>query len=235
VADIRIHKHFTDITLATDNPGRQLWWYEVMTQLEKEPFAVIKIGVPMPPLCGAYFGVRKGITTLCLSAEAATFEDNMITFADDRYFAMFVHEASHFQHFCVDRGTFKSPSLINKCPIDFDRMDQIASGDNLVDRVSNSELRDIEYEAGWRAMFSDKKFKLFPGSRLLLEMMMGNLFLYDIKNQTVEWATKMRELLANGEDIQEWLVKNSLPLYKKYSEWADPNHIIKGVLNDEAV
>lgn len=233
MADIRIHKHFTDYTLNTDNPGRQLFFYSVMAELQKQPFAVFKIGVDMPGIGSAYYGVKNGIVNLCLGHGAATLEDNVITFKDDVTFGMFVHEASHFFHMTVDRGLCKSPALFQKGVLipEEKAAAHIQSLSSEVERLMSPLIRDLEYEAGWRAMYSDKKYKMFPGTRMMLEMQIGNLVMYDLTHQSDEWKAKLNEQLGgDNSKFLNWFHENSLPLYKKYSEWEDPNHIIKGVL-----
>lgn len=238
---VKIHKHFTELKLNTDNPGRVLWWYELMKQLEEQAFAVLKFGVNMPPLAGGYFTMNKGIVVIAINRLAAKIENNEVTFTDDKYFSMFVHEASHFQHIVVDRGLCKSPALFKKGKIFTDEMLKAAGGyDPEADpgianaqRLMNEDLRDLEYEGGWRAVYADKKFKLFPGTRVHLDLQIGNLFMYDLCRQPQEWKDKYRsinDLENHPEKLTDYFHEHCLPLYKKYSEWEDPNHIIKGVL-----
>lgn len=238
---VKIHKHFTELKLNTDNPGRVLWWYELMKQLAEQPFAILKFGVRMPPLAGGYFTTDRGIATIAVNRLAAKIKNNEITFTDDQYFSMFVHEASHFQHIVVDRGFCKSPALFKKGKIFTDQMLMDAGGNdpeadpgvNAARRLKNEGLRDLEYEAGWRAVYADKKFKLFPGTRVHLDLQLGNLFMYDFCRQPQEWKDKYRsfnDLENHPEKMGDYFNEHCLPLYKKYSEWEDPNHIIKGVL-----
>lgn len=230
MADIRIHKRFTDVVLDDPNQGRQRYWRDVMSQLQEQPFAVLKIGVPMPGMGAAYFCVKNGIVNICLSKDAATFEDNKIKFKEDRDFAIFVHEAAHFQHIVVDNGVWRSPSLANDVPLTEDRVKEVFGWKTEAARLRSLEIRNTEYEAGWRAMFNDKVYKLFPGSRVLLETMIANLLMYDISRQPKEWRDKLGELAKTDEEANAYVKQHCLSAYKKYSEWADPHHLIKGVL-----
>ena len=230
MADIRIHKHFTDVVLDDPNTGRQRYWKDVMTQLEEQPFAVLKIGVPMPGMGAAYFCVKNGIVNICLSKDAATYEDNKIKFTKESDFAIFVHEAAHFQHIVVDNGFWRSPSLMNETPLTEDRIPIVIGLKSEGARLRSIEIRNVEYEAGWRAMFNDKVYKLFPGSRELMEVQMSNLLMYDLCRQPKEWRDKLDTLAKTDEEANAYVRQHCLSAYKKYSEWADPNHIIKGVL-----
>lgn len=228
MADIRIHKHFSEYELNTDNPGQRQYWNSVMRQLEEQPFAVLKIGVEMPSMGAAYYTVQHGICQICLGHGAAALDGKTVTFESDSAFAVFMHEIGHFQHMTVDHGVFRSPALFQSGRVmdeerAFKLMDTLQSNDA---RLKSIELRDMEYEAGWRAMFNDRAYKIFPGSRMLMEMMISNLFPYDINRQTEEW----REKLDKTDDAFGWFNSESLPLYKKYSEWEDPNHVIRGRL-----
>lgn len=235
MADIRIHKRFSEYTLNTDNPGRQQYWLNVMQQLEEQPFAALKIGVEMPSMGAAYYTVQHGICQICLSRGAASVDGKTVTFESDSAFAVFMHEIGHFQHMTVECGVFRSPTLFQRGAVmDEDRafklMDSLHS-DN--ERLKSLELRNMEYEAGWRALYNDRKYKTFPGSRKLMEMMISNLFLYDLTRQTEEWRTKLNETLnddQSSDKVFDWFNDKSLPLYKKYSEWEDPYHVIKGCL-----
>lgn len=230
MADIRIHKHFSDIVLDDLNPGRQRYWKDVMTQLEDQPFAVLKIGVSMHGMGAAYFCVQHGIVNICLSKDAATFEDNKLKFAEDSDFAIFVHEAAHFQHIVVDKGVWKAPSLADCAPMDEYRMEKVIGEMTESQRLRSLDIRNIEYEAGWRAVFNDKIYKLFPGDRTLMDLMLGNVLMYDFCRQPKELIEKLKELAKSEDALKSYIIEHCFRLYKKYSEWADPNHIIKGVL-----
>lgn len=226
MADIRIHKHFTDIVLDDPNPGRQRYWHDVMSQLEEQPFAVLKIGVRMSGTGSAYFCVNHGIVNICLSKDAATFKDNKLKFAHDEDFAIFVHEAAHFQHIVVDGGVWKAPSLTNCPPMDEYKMEKIISQMTETQRLKSLDLRNIEYEAGWRAVFNDKIYKLFPNDRTLLDLMIKNTLTYDICRQPKEVAEK---LCKSDDESNDYMAKHVIQTYSKYSEIADPNHIFKGM------
>lgn len=160
-------------------------------------------------------------------------------------FAIFVHEACHFLHFSRDEGQFISPLMKGK-------------KHSMSDMVLSPKLRrECEYEAGYRSVRYDALYKLCPGSRQILETNLINMTNYDFKNQSREWHEKYDELtkpfynLAEDDGGNVILGPNGMPVsgklrdaqgladfnkslrdrVQKFTEWADPKHVIAGVLD----
>ena len=164
-----------------------------------------------------------------------------LTMNAEESFAVFVHEACHFLHFSRDKGEFISPLMKGKT----------YSMDELV--RSPKVRREAEFEAGYRSVKYDLIYKLCPGTRRILETNLVNMMNYDLKNQTPEWkesytnATRPFYDLAKDKDgnvifgsdglpqIGRLKDKDGLMKYnqsirdkvQRFTEWADPYHVIE--------
>lgn len=167
----------------------------------------------------------------------------------EKAFAIFVHEACHFLHFSRDQGEFTSPLMKGKSYT----MEQLIH--------SPKVRREAEFEAGYRSVYYNAIHRLYPeGDRTILETNITNMMNYDKQNQSREWWDKYREIIKpwmkdlrdeNGHlvlDNQGKVVKSGevedLDSYRaftngliskvqKFTEWADPKHEIKGVMDYE--
>ena len=167
----------------------------------------------------------------------------------EKAFAIFVHEACHFLHFSRDQGEFTSPLMKGKSYT----MDQLIH--------SPKVRREAEFEAGYRSVYYNAIHRLYPeGDRTILETNITNMMNYDKQNQSREWWDKYREIIKpwmkdlrdeqghlvfdnHGKVVKSGEVEN-LDAYRafmdgliakveKFTEWADPKHEIKGVLDHE--
>lgn len=161
-------------------------------------------------------------------------------------FAIFVHESAHFLHFSRDNGEFEAPTM-KGCRY------------GIEDIANNMKIRRMaEYEAGYRAIKYNAIYRLFPeGDRTILNSNLHNMMNYDQDNQTKAWKEKYDELTGkfresakdadghvrldeNGKVIKSSKIKDKAGYRKflddivnkvnKFSEWAEPDHEIKGVL-----
>ena len=163
-----------------------------------------------------------------------------LTMSAEESFAVFVHEACHFLHFSRDNGEFISPLMKGKKYT----MNELVQ--------SPKVRREAEFEAGYRSVRYDMLYKLCPGTRRILETNLVNMMNYDLKNQTQEWkeqytnATRPFYDLAKDKEgnvifgsdglprIGELKDRDGLMKYnqsirdkvQKFTEWADPNHVI---------
>lgn len=259
----KITHDFESWNLNDPNPGRQEFFQIVMSALENTEmgFATFNIGVPMDKGVGGYFTDHLSLEKICLPDIVKVDEANhLLTFTDvepdpedpddepmtaEEAFAVFVHEACHFLHFSRDNGVFTSPLMKGKSYT----MQELTH--------SPKVRREAEYEAGYRSAFYDKVYKMYPGSRQILDTNLINMLNYDTKNQSPEWIKRYKELVRPfyGDAVDEKgiviLDKDGNPVssgelidkkgYKeftkcirdqvqKFSEWADPKHEIKGIL-----
>lgn len=264
---------FESWQLDDPNPGRREFFAEVMSALENNELglATFNIGVPMDKGTGGYFTNHLNLDKICLPNIAEVDEANhLIKFVDEKpeepdpdadpddpimmlnhtlnaeeTFAIFVHEACHFLHFSRDGGEFISPLMKGKKYT----MDEMAHSPKL--------RRECEFEAGYRSVRYDALYKMYPGSRQILETNLINMTNYDVKNQSREWHEKYDELtkpfynLAEDNGGNVILGPNGMPVsgklrdaqgladfnkalrdrVQKFTEWADPKHVIAGVLD----
>ena len=167
----------------------------------------------------------------------------------EKAFAIFVHEACHFLHFSRDAGEFTSPLMKGKSYT----MDQLIH--------SPKVRREAEFEAGYRSIYYNAIHRLYPeGDRTILETNITNMMNYDKQNQSREWWDKYREIIkpwmkdlrdekghlvldnqgkvvksGEIEDLDSYraFVDGLISKVEKFTEWADPKHEIKGVLDYE--
>ena len=167
----------------------------------------------------------------------------------EKAFAIFVHEACHFLHFSRDQGEFTSPLMKGKSY----SMEQLIH--------SPKVRREAEFEAGYRSVYYNAIHRLYPeGDRTILETNITNMMNYDKQNQSREWWDKYREIIKpwmkdlrdehghlvldnqgkvvkSGEvenlDSYRAFTKGLISKVEKFTEWADPKHEIKGVLDYE--
>lgn len=268
----KIINDFESWQLDDPNPGRQEFFAEVMSALENNELglATFNIGVPMDKGVGGYFTNHLNLDKLCLPEICKVDEANhTIKFVEQTFeneeededidpimlkemsmspeesFAVFVHEACHFLHFSRDGGEFISPLMKGKKY-------------TMNEMVQSPKLRrECEYEAGYRSVRYDLLYKMYPGSRQILETNLINMTNYDFKNQSPEWKEKYDELTKQYYDLdadecgnvilgpngmpvtgklkdREGLMKFNQSLrdrVQKFTEWADPYHVIAGVLD----
>lgn len=167
----------------------------------------------------------------------------------EKAFAIFVHEACHFLHLSRDQGEFTSPLMKGKVYT----MDQLIH--------SPKVRREAEFEAGYRSVYYNAIHRLYPaGDRTILETNITNMMNYDKQNQSRDWWNKYNEIIKpwlkdardehghlvidnHGQVVKSGEIEN-MDAYKefvdgliskveKFTEWADPKHEIKGVLDYE--
>ena len=167
----------------------------------------------------------------------------------EKAFAIFVHEACHFLHFSRDQGEFTSPLMKGKSY----SMEQLIH--------SPKVRREAEFEAGYRSVYYNAIHRLYPeGDRTILETNITNMMNYDKQNQSREWWDKYREIIkpwmkdlrdekghlvldnqgkvvksGEVEDLDSYraFTNGLIAKVQKFTEWADPKHEIKGVMDYE--
>lgn len=167
----------------------------------------------------------------------------------EKAFAIFVHEACHFLHFSRDQGEFTSPLMKGKSYT----MEQLIH--------SPKVRREAEFEAGYRSVYYNAIHRLYPeGDRTILETNITNMMNYDKQNQSREWWDKYREIIkpwmkdlrdekghlvldnqgkvvksGEVEDLDSYraFTNGLISKVQKFTEWADPKHEIKGVMDYE--
>lgn len=167
----------------------------------------------------------------------------------EKAFAIFVHEACHFLHLSRDQGEFTSPLMKGKS----------YTMEHLIH--SPKVRREAEFEAGYRSVYYNAIHRLYPeGDRTILETNISNMMNYDKQNQSREWKDKYNEIIKpwmkdlrdekghlvldnqgkvvkSGEvedlDAYKTFTKGLISKVEKFTEWADPKHEIKGVMDYE--
>lgn len=216
---ITITSDYDSWKLNTSHDGKQKFWAEIMHELEKRDFGVLKVGVPMPEGVGAFFTDVSCVERICLPQSwTADPKTKTISFEDDTAFGIFVHEACHFLHFCRDEGRCDSPLFEG----------QIILPEDVYAKASMRRI--AEFEAGYRSCFFNKIYKLVPG-RKILDLNLQNMFIYDAKVQSVEWKKAYNEKIKDLKPAEfKKFQKNMFKKVNRFTEWMDPKHEIAGVL-----
>lgn len=212
---IKITDNFTDIELNDANEGRRQFWTKVMEALQSRDFAVLKFGVAMPTGAGGFYTELLAVDSINLP-EGPTLIDNKVTFPDENSFAIFVHESCHFLHLSVDEGRRMTKGHEGEV---------ITMEDQLDDRTGKLR-REIEFEAGYRSVYYSQVYKMFPGSRLVIDLNLANMLNYDMHSQPKEIREKLQKMGKENEKIMD-TYKPVIEKVKKFSEWTEPDHVIK--------
>lgn len=211
---IKITSNFTAIKLDDPNPGRCAFWDKVMAAMESLDFAVLKIGVKMPTGAGGFFTELLAVDSINLP-DGPVLENNKIKFPDDNAFGVFIHEAAHFLHLIIDEGR-----RITK-----GHEGEVLTFEDQINDRTNTVRREIEYEAGYRSVYYNAVYKMFPG-REIINLNLANMVNYDLSKQPADVRKKINDMCGEGEKIVDKL-KPVFAKVNKFSEWIDPKHIIK--------
>lgn len=214
---IKICHSFTDYKLISDNPGQQKYWDELMKELENNIFSVLCFNMPMETNTAAYFtnttGFRNTFDCICCPENIAIIDlqNKTVKFNSEHDFAVFVHETCHWKHLVRDKGICTAKGLNGKIYTSKD-----------TDPVHR---RDIEYEAGWRAIVLDNLYHLFE-PRMSLNINLINIFTYDVKNVPEDTLKEFKELIKDiDKNIYiKILIDSFISKIEKFSDWSDPKH-----------
>ena len=218
---IQICTGFRQYKLISEKEGQRRFWDDLMKELEDNDFSVLYFNVPVPDGAAAYFtnntGYRMTFDSICCPVNTADIDtaNKTVKFRSERDFAIFVHECSHWRHLVRDKGVCQAKGIAGKVYQSTD--------------ISKSHRRDIEYEAGWRAIVTDNIYQLFE-PRVSLEVNLINMFCYDHRKVDKEKRKIYSEIFEDieVEDYQKLLKENILVHVDKFSEWSDPEHEIIG-------
>ena len=186
---------FTEVTLKDSSKfaeGRQDYFKYIMGKLEDvdtEPeiygFAgtALIIGRKLEN-AGGYFTGTDSIARIVLPEGTATYDETTkeLQFADDYQFGVFVHESSHFLHLVCDKGKFMSP--------EFEKLEPMCRAAEYGHHRSNTKY--IEYEAGWRSLYSNRLYEMFEDDSLIFKMNLQNMLHYTKFNASEEFRKDLK-------------------------------------------
>lgn len=219
---IQICTGFREYTLLSDNEGQCRFWSELMKELENNIYSVLCFNVPIRSGAEAYFtnttGYRTMFDTICCPEKTAKVDTvkKTVKFNSSKDMAIFVHECSHWRHLVRDNGVCQAKGIAGKV---------YQSND-----VAVSHRRDIEYEAGWRAIVTDNLYQMFE-PRISLELNIMNMFNYDKRNLDKEKQEAFAEIFddMDNETYKALFYEHIASRVLKFGEWADPEHEIIGI------
>lgn len=159
---------------------RKQWWDYVRRFMSNQFQAKIIFGEKQENVGGYFTSDAVKFDCICVPMDSAEVHieyngstpiGGSIKFNDDEAFATFLHEVSHYMHFVRDNGKYTAPCLEDKAPAIFTN----ESG------FSSNMIGDLEYEAGYRSLITNRMFNLFPeGDRTVLENNLLNMSHYVI-------------------------------------------------------
>lgn len=172
---------------------------------------------------GGYFTGRDSIARIVLPEDSATYDETTkeIEFKDDREFAIFVHESSHFIHLVCDKGEFMSP--------EFEKLKPMSRAAEYGHVKTNAKY--IEYEAGWRSLYSNRCFEMFPDDSFIFEMNLQNMLHYMVFDASDAFKKDLKEAKTPEElekacDTHKDEYDNAVKDIKKWSQIS--SFVVKG-------
>lgn len=160
--------------------NRKKWWNVLIKFMSKQLYANIEFGEKLENIDGYFRTDIVRYDSICVPEDSAdcTIEKDSagniiggsIKFKSDDDFATFIHEASHYMHFIKDNGRFTAPHLIDHEPARY----SVEKGFK-----ENSDIIDLEYEAGYRALITARFYEMFSiKDRTVLENNLINMSNY---------------------------------------------------------
>jgi|SRR5690554_193931 len=204
-----IKKDFTKYKLIDKNKGRVEFWDRVMRGLQNCEFSILIFTEITSKTIECFYENENYLEKIYITGnwKVNNFE---VTYDTEIDYCCFLHEASHFLHLSVDDQVSIVPENNNK------KIEHI-----------KENIREIEYEAAYRSVFYSKQYKMFLGSRTVLDINLLNLLHYDIKFQPKEWQKKYSEKTKNmsKEEVFDYN-KKLVNKINKIIDWYDKNHKI---------
>lgn len=172
---IVIESAFETVKLHDDSPyaeGRKMFFDFIMhnmQEVDNEGLACFIIGKKIEGV-GGYFTGADYVNRIVLPEGIATYDPKTkeVTFKDDEQFGIFVHESSHFMHLVVDKGKFISPSFEHLKP-----MALAATNGH-----ARSNTKYLEYEAGYRSLYYNEIYEMYPDNEVIMELNLMNMTNY---------------------------------------------------------
>lgn len=197
----KILSGFTDVTLDDDSQfaeGRKDFFAHVMQSLQKlDDGDDMSIGMASFIIgreiegTGGYFTDRAYLSRIVLPEGTATYDPDRktIRFKDDEAFTVFIHEASHLLHVSVDRGVYMSPAFKDR-----PALSGFAGG-----KVDPNETKYAEYEAGYRSLYYNQIYEMFPDNSAILKLNVANMTHYMEPRDKDELRRRYKELTTDEE------------------------------------
>ena len=188
--------------------GRNAFWHMIQEFMSSQFFGMLAFGT-MKERVNGYFKtdqikydqivIQEDSVKLVLEGDPDSITGatgGTMEFKDEKAFAVFIHECSHYLHFAKDNGEYISPALKGFTPPKFD-----GHG------FSKLQARYFEYEAGWRSLYYSDIYSMFAeGDRTVLENNLSNMSNYVIIENMSEFDHKKAKFKRH---LDKWIKKTA--------------------------
>lgn len=172
-----------------NNTEEQISFFNyVMDVLNEQPLACLIIRDKIPKNIGGYFSAYNCVNRLVLPQTNLKYNKNKKTLKI-KEFSIFLHECCHFLHLVKDNGTYLSNTTIK--PKDKN------------ETFDKSELKYLEYEAGYRSCILNNIYNLCP-KKDVLKCNLSNMLSYC---EFPSWYIKLAKMEPKfvKKVINEWI------------------------------
>ena len=141
-----------DLKLNYDNPGVQAYFKDLLEMLAKQPMGALLICQEDPDGPDGTYSNQLDTDCITLNANDAFYNEKTkyLTLTENGVLTL-LHEGSHFQHLCIEKGKYISPAFKQCDPID---VKNYAAYDALNPQSGKVNRYMMEFEAGYRAVCS---------------------------------------------------------------------------------
>ena len=139
-----------DLKLNYDNPGVQAYFKDLLKMLDKQPMGALLIRQEDPDGPDGTYSNQLDTDCITLNANDAFYNEKTkyLTLTKNGVLTL-LHEGSHFQHLCVDKGKYTCPCFKKCDPMD---VKNCAAYDTLNPQTGKVNRYMMEFEAGYRAI-----------------------------------------------------------------------------------
>lgn len=178
-----------DLKLDYDNSGVQVYWKDLLQELEERPTGGVLISDIREGVGGTYTN-QYSIDCVTFNKKYTEYDEkNHVLKLQDMGLQTLIHEGAHFLHIGVAEGKYSAPCYKDCKPF---KMDMTIDSKNKETGRTNRYM--CEFEAGYRAVVS--------------------AVMYDMGIEDIVAACNLRNLLNYAKERQDWLKE----IYDKYDE-----------------
>lgn len=183
-----------DLKLNYDNPGVQAYFKDLLELLAKQPMGALLIKQEDPDGPDGTYSNQLDTDCITLNANDAFYNEKTkyLTLTENGVLTL-LHEGSHFQHLCIDKGKYISPAFKQCDPMD---VKNGATYDALNPQSGRVNRYMMEFEAGYRAVCSAIMYDTNLEDKVIGDNLRN---LLAITNSTPAEITALTDLLSNQD------------------------------------
>ena len=183
-----------DLKLNYDNPGVQAYFKDLLELLAKQPMGALLIKQEDPDGPDGTYSNQLDTDCITLNANDAFYNEKTkyLTLTENGVLTL-LHEGSHFQHLCIDKGKYISPAFKQCDPMD---VKNGAAYDMLNPQSGRVNRYMMEFEAGYRAVCSAIMYDTNLEDKVIGDNLRN---LLAITNTTPAEITALTDLMSNQD------------------------------------